>query len=291
MNEYKQIPYPKIVSGKVREVFDIGGGELVIVTTDRISSFDVILDSQIPKKGIALNKISNFWFDYTKDIVLNHLVETELQKLPASFQHGEFEGRTIKVKKLNMLPFEIIVRGYLFGSMWKAYQSGEDFCGMKFTGTHQQAEKLDKPIITPSAKSSEGHDINITLEQLTTEIGKEMADKISDVSLRLYEKCFDYAIKQGLIIADTKFEFGLDQSGNLVLADEIFTPDSSRFWDASAYRTGESPKSFDKQFVRDWLIQNKLDGVTPAPCLPQNIIEKTAGLYAECCKKLTGETI
>jgi phosphoribosylaminoimidazole-succinocarboxamide synthase len=162
---------------------------------------------------------------------------------------------------------------------------------MKFTGVHRQAEKLDKPIITPSAKSSEGHDVNISLEQLSEAIGSKMADRICDVSVRLYQKCSDYAIKQGIIIADTKFEFGLDQSGNLVLADEIFTPDSSRFWDASAYRTGESPKSFDKQFVRDWLIQNKLDGVTPAPTLPQNIIEKTAGLYAECCKRLTGSAI
>ncbi|HOP10019.1 MAG TPA: phosphoribosylaminoimidazolesuccinocarboxamide synthase [Oscillospiraceae bacterium] len=291
MNEFQEIPFPKIVSGKVREVFDIGRNELVIVTTDRISSFDVILDSKIPKKGIALNKISNFWFDFTKDIVSNHLVATELCELPAPFQHEDFKDRTIKVKKLKMLPFEIIVRGYLFGSMWKAYQSGEEFCGLKFSGVHQQAEKLDKPIITPSAKSSEGHDINITLEQLAEGIGQDLADKICDISLRLYEKCFDYAIKQGIIIADTKFEFGLDQSGNLVLADEIFTPDSSRFWDAAAYRVGESPKSYDKQFVRDWLIQNKLDGVTPAPRLPENIIEKTAGLYAECCKKLTGEAI
>ncbi|HPF57081.1 MAG TPA: phosphoribosylaminoimidazolesuccinocarboxamide synthase, partial [Clostridiales bacterium] len=234
MNEFQEIPFPKIVSGKVREVFDIGRNELVIVTTDRISSFDVILDSKIPKKGIALNKISNFWFDFTKDIVSNHLVATELCELPAPFQHEDFKDRTIKVKKLKMLPFEIIVRGYLFGSMWKAYQSGEEFCGLKFSGVHQQAEKLDKPIITPSAKSSEGHDINITLEQLAEGIGQDLADKICDISLRLYEKCFDYAIKQGIIIADTKFEFGLDQSGNLVLADEIFTPDSSRFWDAAA---------------------------------------------------------
>ncbi len=291
MNDYNQIPYPKIVSGKVREVFDIGNDELVIVTTDRISSFDVILNSQIPKKGIALNLISNFWFDFTKDIIENHLAATEIQKLPAPFQHEEFKDRTIRVKKLKMLPFEIIVRGYLFGSMWKAYESGEEFCGIKFTGTHQLAEKLDKPIITPSAKSSEGHDVNISLQELSEAIGSKMSDQICDVSVRLYQKCRDYAIKKGIIIADTKFEFGLDQSGNPVLADEIFTPDSSRFWDASAYRTGESPKSFDKQFVRDWLIQNKLDGVTPAPSLPQNIIEKTAGLYAECCRRLTKVTI
>ncbi len=277
----------KIISGKVREVFDTGKNELIIVTTDRISAFDVILDSEIPSKGIQLNKISNFWFDYTKDLVANHLISTDTKDMPKEFHDDYFTDRTIMVKKLKMLPYEVIVRGYLFGSMWNAYKSGEAFCGEAFTGEHQLAERLKEPIVTPSTKSSEGHDINITREEMIAQIGKEMAEKIFNISLALYKKCYDYTLTKGIIIADTKFEFGLDEDGELVLADEIFTPDSSRFWSVADYRTGESPKSFDKQFVRDWLIENKLDGVTPAPKLPEDIAQKTAALYAECRNRIT----
>lgn len=278
----------KIISGKVREVYDTGSNELIIVTTDRISAFDVILDSEISKKGIQLNAISNFWFDYTKDIIKNHLVTTNTKDMPEEFHDEYYKERTIKVKKLKMLPYEVIVRGYLFGSMWNAYKAGESFCGSSFSGEHKLAERLAEPIVTPSTKSSEGHDINITREEMADGIGKEMAEKIFDVSIKLYKKCYDYALTRGIIIADTKFEFGLDENGNLVLADEIFTPDSSRFWNAAEYHTGESPKSYDKQFVRDWLIENKLNGVTPAPKLPADIAQKTADLYEECRNKITG---
>lgn len=286
-----EIPFKKVVSGKVREVFDIGNDEFVIVTTDRISAFDVILKSEIPNKGVALNKISNFWFDYTKDIVKNHLIATDLADMPEAFREDYYKDRTIRVKKLKMLPFEVIVRGYLFGSMWNAYKEQGDFCGYKIDGEHKLAERLEQPIVTPSAKNTEGHDENITIAAMAASIGQEMTDKICEISLALYKKCYDYALAQGIILADTKFEFGLDQDGNLVLADEIFTPDSSRFWNAKEYRTGESPKSYDKQFVRDWLIQNKLNGVTPAPQLPDEIVKKTSELYAECCLKITGDAI
>ncbi|HKM35106.1 MAG TPA: phosphoribosylaminoimidazolesuccinocarboxamide synthase [Lachnospiraceae bacterium] len=282
----KETKSKKIISGKVREVYDTGKNELIIVTTDRISAFDVILDTEIPLKGVQLNKISNFWFDYTKDLVKNHLISTDTKDMPKEFQDEYYQDRTIMVHKLKMFPYEVIVRGYLFGSMWNAYTAGEEFCGKKFTGSHELAERLVEPIVTPSTKSSEGHDINITREEMAEQIGKDTAKKIFNISLALYNKCYDYAFAKGIIIADTKFEFGLDENGNLVLADEIFTPDSSRFWSAKDYRTGESPKSFDKQFVRDWLIANKLDGVTPAPKLPDEIACKTAELYAECRNRI-----
>ncbi|MBR7009059.1 MAG: phosphoribosylaminoimidazolesuccinocarboxamide synthase [Ruminococcus sp.] len=278
----------KIISGKVREVYDTGKDELIIVTTDRISAFDVILDSEIPGKGVNLTQIANFWFDYTKDIVKNHIVSTKQEDMPAEFADAYYKDRTIKVKKLKMLPYEVIVRGYLFGSMWNAYKAGEKFCGAEFKGEHQLAEKLEEPIVTPSTKSSEGHDINITREEMAQGVGNELAQKIFDISIALYKKCYDYALTKGIIIADTKFEFGLDENGEIVLADEMFTPDSSRFWNAAEYKVGESPKSYDKQFVRDWLIANDLKGVEPAPKLPEEIVAKTAALYDECRAKITG---
>lgn len=278
----------KIISGKVREVYDTGDNSLIIVTTDRISAYDVILDSEITNKGINLNKIANFWFDYTKDIIPNHIITTDTKNMPEMFADSYYTDRTIKVKKLKMLPYEVIVRGYMFGSMWNAYKAGEEFCGEKFTGEHQLAERLSAPIVTPSTKSSEGHDINITREEMADGIGAELANKIFDTSIALYKKCYDYALSKGIILADTKFEFGQDEDGTLVLADEIFTPDSSRFWNAEEYKVGTSPKSYDKQFVRDWLTANKLNGVEPAPKLPAEIVEKTAALYNECAEKITG---
>ena len=278
----------KIISGKVREVYDTGKDELIIVTTDRISAFDVILDSEIPNKGVNLTQIANFWFDYTKDIVKNHIVSTKQEDMGPEFADAYYKDRTIKVKKLKMLPYEVIVRGYMFGSMWNAYKAGEEFCGAKFEGEHQLAEKLATPIVTPSTKSSEGHDINITREEMAQGAGQELAQKIFDISIALYNKCYDYALTKGIIIADTKFEFGLDENGEIVLVDEMFTPDSSRFWNAAEYKVGESPKSYDKQFVRDWLIANDLKGVEPAPKLPDDIVAKTAALYDECKAKITG---
>ena len=278
----------KIIQGKVREVYEVSDKALVVVTTDRISAFDVILPSPVPGKGIVLNKLSSFWFNLTKDIVPNHMISEDLKDMPTEFQKPEFEGRTILVKKLKMLPYELIIRGYMFGSMWKSYKAGEPFCGHKIEGDYELAQKLEKPILTPSTKSSEGHDINISIEEMKADIGAELAEQIEDVCLKLFDRCCTYAAEKGIIIADTKLEFGLDEDGKLVLADEVFTPDSSRFWDAADYRVGTSPKSFDKQFARDWLIENKLDGVTPPPELPAEIIEKTREKYMECMKRIVG---
>lgn len=280
----------KIISGKVRDVYEVNDKQLAVVTTDRISAFDVILSSLVKQKGVALNLISNYWFDLTKDIIPNHIVSTELKDMPTYFSSDPetYDKRTVLVKKLKMLPYEFVVRGYIFGNMWKAYQNHSEFCGYTIEGDYQLAEQLTTPILTPSSKNSEGHDEYISMDQLYSEIGKEKADGIRDICLKLYQRCYEHAKERGILIADTKFEFGYDEDGNLTLADEIFTPDSSRFWDASEYHVGESPKSYDKQFVRDWLIANHLDGVTPAPELPADILDATAKTYKECYQKITG---
>ena len=281
----------KILSGKVRDVYEVNDKELVIVTTDRISAFDVILNSTIKNKGIALNQLSLYWFDYTSDIIPNHIISSKLSDMPAYFSENakEYEKRTVLVKKLKMLPYEFIVRGYMFGSLWKEYKSSGGYCGQKMQGQYELAQKLDNPIITPSAKNAEGHDENISIDRLREEIGSATADELCQISLSLYEKCYQYALNKGIIIADTKFEFGYDENGRLTLGDEIFTPDSSRFWAAEDYQIGVSPKSYDKQFVRDWLIKNKLNGVIPAPELPEDITMKTAALYKDCYCKITGK--
>ena len=211
--------------------------------------------------------------------------------MPAYFSENakEYEKRTVLVKKLKMQPYEFIVRGYMFGSLWKEYKSSGGYCGQKMQGQYELAQKLDNPIITPSAKNAEGHDENISIDRLREEIGSATADELCRISLTLYEKCYQYALDKGIIIADTKFEFEYDENGRLTLGDEIFTPDSSRFWAAEDYQIGVSPKSYDKQFVRDWLIKNKLNGVTPAPELPEDITMKTAALYKDCYCKITGK--
>lgn len=258
----------KIISGKVREVYEVCENQLAIVATDRISAFDVILKPMIRDKGVALTQISNFWSDYTRDIVPNHLLAAEPKGLPE-----QYEKRTILVKNLKMLPYEFIVRGYLFGSLWKAYQAAGSDGGR----THQLAEKLPEPIITPAAKNGMGHDENIPLDRLQKELGTKETEKICGICLRLYAACSEYALKKGIIIADTKFEFGYDRDGTLTLGDEICTPDSSRFWAAEDYRAGVSPKSFDKQFVRDWLIEHGLDGAEPGPELPKKLCRPRRG--------------
>lgn len=280
----------KIISGKVRDVYEINDKELVIVTTDRISAFDVILDSTIENKGVALNLISLYWFDYTKSIMPNHIISTELSDMPACFSENpaQYAKRTVLVKKLKMLPYEFIVRGYMFGSMWEEYKTSGTFCGEKIKNQYDLAQKLPTPIVTPSVKNSDGHDEYISLERLKQEMGSNEADKICDICLKLYETCYAQALKKGIIIADTKFEFGYGENGKLTLGDEIFTPDSSRFWALSDLKIGTSPKSYDKQFVRDWLIAHKLNGVTPASELPEEIRKATATLYKDCYRKITG---
>ena len=276
----------KIISGKVREVYDLEDGRMVIVTTDRISAFDVILPTMITDKGKVLNALSNFWFKYTGDIVKNHMISSDLKDMPAEFQKPEFEGRTILVKKLKMIPYEVIVRGYMFGSMYEAYKKGEPFLGHSFTKEYKQAEKLEEPIVTPSTKAAEGHDINVTLDYMKKDLGEELGKKIEQAALSIYKKCYEHAYKNGIIIADTKFEFGLDEDGNLVLADEVLTPDSSRFWNLSTYKEGTSPASYDKQFVRDWLKDNNLAGDASIKSIPEDVVAKTSALYQECQKKI-----
>ncbi|MBQ5490781.1 MAG: phosphoribosylaminoimidazolesuccinocarboxamide synthase [Treponema sp.] len=276
----------KIISGKVREVYDLEDGRMVIVTTDRISAFDVILPTMITDKGKVLNALSNFWFGYTKDIVKNHMISSDLKDMPSEFQKPEFEGRTILVKKLKMIPYEVIVRGYMFGSMYEAYKKGEPFLGHSFDKTYQQAERLAEPIVTPSTKAKEGHDINVTLQYMKDDLGEELGTKIEQAALAVYKKCYEHAAKNGIIIADTKFEFGLDENGDLVLADEVLTPDSSRFWNAATYKVGTSPASYDKQFVRDWLKDNNLAGDANIKSIPQDIVAKTAALYKECQERI-----
>lgn len=283
----------KIISGKVRDVYVCNDQELVIVTTDRISAFDVILPSLVPGKGIALNQLSLYWFAYTQKIVPNHILSTQLSDLPAIFSQDpvQYAQRTVLAKKLHMLPYEFIVRGYLFGSLWQEYQSTGCFCGKKVKGFYALAQRLDKPILTPSIKMDHGHDQPISLEQLKKDLGAEEADRICKLCLTLYQAGYAHAASKGILIADTKFEFGYDEKGNLVLADELFTPDSSRFWAGTDWQAGKTPRSYDKQFVRDWLIANRLNGVSPAPELPEAIIQRTAALYRECYAKITGNTL
>lgn len=270
----------KLISGKVREVYGVGENQLAIVATDRISAFDVILESVIKDKGIALTQISNFWFDFTRDIVPNHILSPDPAGLPQPYQK-----RTVLVKKLKMLPYEFIVRGYMFGSLWKEYETAGSYNG----NTYQLAEKLPEPVLTPAAKNSAGHDENISMEKLRRELSLDETEKICKICLRLYETCAAHAVQKGIILVDAKFEFGYDGDGTLTLGDEICTPDSSRFWATEDYRAGISPKCFDKQFVRDWLIDHGLDGAEPGPTLPEDIVRTTEGLYKECFRRLTGK--
>ncbi len=276
----------KLISGKVREVYQVSEEALAIVTTDRVSAFDVILPTPVPDKGRVLNALSSFWFRYTADIVKNHMISENPADMPPELQGDAFAGRTVLVKKLKMLPFEFIIRGYLFGSMWKEYRQTGGFCGEPLPAGGQQAEQLPDPSLTPSIKAEEGHDVNVSLAYMEEKLGAELAHKVCDAALALYKRCYDYAYERGIIIADTKFEFGLDEDGGLVVADEVLTPDSSRFWSRDAYRPGTSPESFDKQYLRDWLTDNGLDGKTPPPELPAHVVEKTRLKYLECRDRL-----
>ena len=278
----------KLISGKVRDVYEVSNDRLVIVTTDRISAFDVILSKPVKGKGKVLNKISLFWFNYTKDIIPNHVISGDLKDMPEYFQNSEFDGRTVLAKKLNILPFEFVVRGYMFGHLWEAYRNGRKFCGEMIDGNYKLAEKLEVPIFTPSTKVHTGHDEYISVRDVADTIGYVNTKIIKETCMKLYETCNKYAKSKGIIIADTKFEFGTDAKGNLFLADEIFTPDSSRFWSIADYQTGISPKSYDKQFVRDWLENNKVNGEMQFDNVPECILEKTSDIYSDCLRKIVG---
>ncbi len=284
-----------IAEGKVREIYD-NGDSLIMVCTDRISCFDVILHNEVRDKGRVLTQMSKFWFDFTSDIMPNHMISTDTADMPEGFRTDRFEGRSMLCKKLTMLPIECIVRGYITGSGWASYQKNGTVCGITLPEGLKESDKLPEPIYTPSTKAEIGeHDENISFEQSVDHLeksfpgkGKEYAEKLRDYTIALYKKCADYAYTKGIIIADTKFEFGLDEDGNIVLADEMLTPDSSRFWPLDGYEPGHGQPSYDKQFARDWLKAN--DG-NHDWTLPQDVLDKTIAIYLEGFEKLTGKPL
>jgi phosphoribosylaminoimidazole-succinocarboxamide synthase len=283
-----------IKEGKVREIYD-NGDSLIMVATDRISCFDVILHNTVTNKGKVLTQISKFWFDMTKDIIPNHMITVDNREMPEFFQKPEYEGKAMMCKKLNMLPIECIVRGYITGSGWASYVKDGTVCGIRLPEGLKESDKLPEPIYTPSTKAELGdHDENISYEQSIAHLekyfpgkGEELAAKLRDNTIALYKKCADYAAGRGIIIADTKFEFGLDEDGNMLIGDEMLTPDSSRFWPADTYEPGHSQPSFDKEFARDWLKSNPDNDWT----LPQEIVDKTIDKYLQAYKLLTGKDL
>ena len=282
-----------IKEGKVREIYD-NGDSLIMVATDRISCFDVILKNDVKKKGTVLTQMSKFWFDMTTDICKNHMISVDVKDMPEFFQQEKFDGNSMMCKKLTMLPIECIVRGYITGSGWASYQKDGTVCGIHLPAGLQESDKLPEPIYTPSTKAEIGdHDENISYERsievLEKEFpgkGEEYAQKLRDYTLALYKKCADYALSKGIIIADTKFEFGLNEDGEIVLGDEMLTPDSSRFWPAEGYKPGQGQPSFDKQFARDWLKANEHDWK-----LPEEIVNKTIEKYLQAYELLTGKRL
>ena len=290
--------FQPIKEGKVREVYD-NGDSLIIVATDRISAFDHILKNKVTKKGAILTQMSKFWFDLTKDIVPNHMITVDVKDMPEFFQEERFDGNSMMCKKLEMLPIECIVRGYITGSGWESYKENGTVCGIKLPEGLQESDKLPEPIFTPSTKAEIGlHDENISFERCREILEKEYpgkgasyAEQIKDYTIALYKKCAEYALAKGIIIADTKFEFGLDDEGNLVIGDEMLTPDSSRFWPADEYKVGQSEPSFDKQFIRDWLESQPWNKKAPAPKIPQDVLDKTSSKYEEALIRLTGKGV
>ena len=287
----KSLPF--LGRGKVRDMYAVGDDQLLIITTDRLSAFDVVLPDPIPHKGEALNEMSNFWFRRLAHIVPNHLNGAALETvIKGAEESAQVKGRAVVARKLKPLPVEAVVRGYIIGSGWKDYQQTGAVCGIPLPRGLKQADKLPEVIFTPATKAEVGaHDENISFEQAEKLIGKKLAAKVREVSIRLYREAADYARERGIIIADTKFEFGTDEKGNLVLIDEALTADSSRFWPADEYRPGSSPPSFDKQYVRDYLETLDWNKTSPAPRLPQEVIAKTSKKYREALYRLTGQKL
>ncbi|MBO6161943.1 MAG: phosphoribosylaminoimidazolesuccinocarboxamide synthase [Eubacterium sp.] len=284
-----------IKEGKVREIYD-NGDSLIMVATDRISCYDVILKNKISKKGTVLTQMSRFWFDMTSDILPNHMISADVKDMPEEFRKPEFDGNSMMVRKLTMLPIECIVRGYITGSGWASYQKNGTVCGITLPEGLKESDKLPEPIYTPSTKAEIGdHDENISFERsievLEKEFpgkGQEYAEKLRDYTIALYKKCADYALTRGIIIADTKFEFGLNEKGEIVLGDEMLTPDSSRFWPADGYEPGHGQPSFDKQFARDWLKSEENKEEPENWFLPQEIVDKTIEKYLQAYEMITG---
>ena len=278
--------------GKVRDIYEIDADRMLIVTTDRLSAFDVIMNEPIPEKGAVLTAMANFWFNKFESIIPNHLTHDDPLSFVSKKDSALIKNRSIVVKKLKPIPIEVIIRGYIAGSGWNEYQKKQTICGIELPAGLRQAEKLPNPIFTPSSKADVGsHDENITIEQCKNLIGQNLTNKISELSLNIYKQAYKFAYKKGIIIADTKLEFGLDGEGKLHVIDEILTPDSSRFWLKDTYQLGKSPLSYDKQFIRDWLSNSDWDKDSPPPTLPKDIIEKTSEKYQEVLSKLTGISI
>ncbi|MCQ9328195.1 phosphoribosylaminoimidazolesuccinocarboxamide synthase [Pelistega suis] len=281
---------PLLARGKVRDMYAVGDDKLLIIASDRISAFDVILDDPIPGKGQVLTELTEFWLKKLAHIIPNHETGIRPEDVVAPDEVDQVKGRAMVVKRLKPVLVEAVARGYIIGSGWKDYQATGSVCGVQLPAGLKQASKLPSPIFTPAAKAEVGaHDENVSFEHVVNVVGKELAEQIRDVTLRLYTEASEYAATKGIIIADTKFEFGLDDNGQLHLMDEVLTPDSSRFWPADTYAEGTSPASFDKQFVRDWLETQVWDKTPPAPRLPQEVAEKTAAKYREALERLRGE--
>ena len=284
---------PLLSKGKVRDVYALGEDKLLMITTDRLSAFDVVMGEPIPEKGIVLNQMANFWFDKLASVIPNHLTGIDLTTVVPANEVDQVKGRAVVAKRLKPILVEAVVRGYLAGSGWKDYKDTGKVCGIELPAGLENAQKLPEPIFTPAAKAEAGeHDENISFDKVIELIGEKLAKQIREVSIRLYKEASEYAATRGIIIADTKFEFGLDDAGQLVLMDEILTADSSRFWPAETYYVGSNPPSYDKQFVRDWLETAQVNGklwpkTAPAPQLPSEIIEKTAQKYREALSRLT----
>jgi phosphoribosylaminoimidazole-succinocarboxamide synthase len=282
---------PRLGKGKVRDIYGVGNDKMLIVASDRLSAFDVVLPDPIPDKGRVLNEMANFWFERLGHVIANQLTGIDPESVVAENEKSQVRGRSVVVKKLKPLPIEAVVRGYIIGSGWKDYQKTGQVCGIDLPKGLRQAEKLPQPIFTPATKAETGHDENIPYAMVEKLIGKELAAKVRDVSIRLYKEAADYAATRGIIIADTKFEFGLDENKNLVLIDEVLTADSSRFWPADSYQVGISPPSFDKQYVRDYLESLTWDKTPPAPKLPEDVIARTSQKYRDALERLTGRKL
>ncbi len=278
---------PLIQKGKVRDIYDIDDKRMLVVTTDRLSALDVVFDEPVANKGVILTEVANFWFKKTKHIIPNHLTLEPLDNVLDTKEAALIKGRGVIVKKLKSLAVEAIVRGYIIGSGWKDYQQTGKVCGIKLPTNLQLAEELPKTLYTPSIKADLGeHDTNIDFDKTVEILGQNLAEQVRQASLKIYQFAADYALERGIIIADTKFEFGLDENNQLILMDEVLTPDSSRFWSSADYQVGTSPKSFDKQIVRDYLETLDWDKTPPTPTLPQSIIQQTADKYKEVQQRL-----
>ena len=279
---------PFLHRGKVRDIYAVGDDKMLVIQTDRLSAFDVVLEDPIPGKGRILTELSNFWFAKFGQLMPNHMTDIDPESVVAPEERDQVKGRAIVVRKLSPLPIEAIVRGYLIGTGWKEYRQTGTVCGIRLPEGLQEAQKLPEVIFTPSTKAEAGeHDQNISFEKMKEIVGADVAEKVRDLAITLYREAAEFAATKGIVIADTKFEFGLDDTGNVYLIDEILTPDSSRFWPASSYRVGVSPPSFDKQYVRDWLDSQPWDKKAPAPRLPEEVAAKTVEKYNEALRLLT----